>query len=392
MLARKIHFFKTFFTNLEIENILDTLKSGWLTTSHKTFQFENNFANYVGAKYAVALNSCTAALHLALESIGITTNDNVLVPAMTFTATAEVVRYLGAHPIFLDCDPQTRLVTPDIVSNAFLASPRAKAVIVVHFGGQAVQMMDENDEKGVLSICKKYECRVIEDAAHAFPTKRNEKMVGSFGDVTCFSFYSNKTITTGEGGMLVTDDEHIFNRAKIMRLHGINSDIWQRFTSKASSWEYDVIAPGFKYNMADLNAAIGLAQLERAEELRKGREFCCRFYDEFLSGIDCLELPKIQHSWEDHSCHLYPILILDNSPVTRNGFIELMASHGIGTSVHYKPLYRMTYYRDAYNLDPDDFPNSEYIWKRTVSLPVYYGLPYEDLNYICQTIRLILQR
>ncbi|MBW2194907.1 MAG: DegT/DnrJ/EryC1/StrS family aminotransferase [Deltaproteobacteria bacterium] len=372
--------------------VQDVLKSGWLTTAQKAAELEKRFAGWVDSAFACAVNSGTAALHLGLEALGIGPWDQVLVQSMTFTASAEIIRYLGADPVFLDCDRGTRLLTPEIVEAALQDYPEAKAVIVVHFGGQAAQMEDENGEQGLVSVCRERGVKILEDAAHAFPTRHAGRMVGSFGDVTCFSFYANKTITTGEGGMLVTNEEALWQRVKTMRLHGINRDIWDRYSSTKPNWEYDVIAPGFKYNMPDVNAAIGLAQLERAAELRDGRERCCRAYDEKLSGIECLELPVITCGWEDHACHLYPVIIKDNAPVTRNVFIEAMSDKGVGTSVHYKPLHRMSYYKERYQLDPKDFPSTEYIWKGTVSLPVYPTLTDEELEYVCSAIKGILNR
>ena len=386
----RIPFAKVDCSGRELEYVRSVLDSGWLTTAGKAQTFEERFAGAVEAGYACAVNSCTAALHLGLEAMGIGPGDKVLVQSMTFTSSAEIVRYLGADPVFLDCDPYTRLITPDIVDKAMRLHPEAKVLVVVHFGGQAAQMLDENGQPGLLNICRKHNLKILEDAAHAFPTRHGGRMVGTFGDVTCFSFYANKTITTGEGGMLVTDDKAVCERVKAMRLHGINKDIWDRYSSTKPNWEYDVIAPGFKYNMPDVNAAIGLAQLERAEELRKARENCCRYYHEQLAKIDCLERPEILCAWEHHACHLYPVIIKENAPVSRNQFIEIMADKGIGTSVHYKPLHRMSYYREKYGLDPKDFPNTEYIWKGTVSLPVYPGLTNEELEYVCDAVRNIL--
>jgi dTDP-4-amino-4,6-dideoxygalactose transaminase len=374
----------------ELSYVQNVLQSGWLTTAGVAAEFEKRFAQAVNCSFACAVNSGTAALHLGLEALGVGPGDTVLVQSMTFTASAEVVRYLGADPVFVDCDPQTRMITPEILRQALEAHPEAKAVVVVHFGGQAAQMADVSGQPGLISLCADHGVKILEDAAHAFPTQHAGKLIGSFGDVTCFSFYANKTITSAEGGMLTTEDEDIWQRVKTMRLHGINKDIWDRFTATKPKWEYDVVAPGFKYNMPDVNAAIGLAQLERADELRSERERCCRFYDKNLSGIDCLELPGIQCDWQEHSCHLYPVIIKDSAPVSRDEFIECMAEKGIGTSVHYKPLHRMTYYRERYGLDPEDFPNTEYIWKGTVSLPVYPTLGDDELEYVCGAVREIL--
>lgn len=368
----------------------EVLASGWLTTSSKALQFEKLFAEFVGAKYACAVNSCTSALHLAVEAIGIKNGNKVFVPSLTFTASAEILRYIGADPVFIDVEYGTSLVTPSIIKTAINKYPEVKTLILVHYGGQAPTMTTA-DGDGIIDICKQNNIRVIEDAAHAFPTKFGNRYIGTFGDVTCFSFYANKTITTGEGGMLVTDNENIYNRAKIMRLHGINRDIWERFTSNKSSWEYDVVAPGFKYNMPDINAAIGLAQLEKADYFRDHRQRCAEFYLKELKDIKVIDLPVCSGPFDHHSWHLFPIIIRPKSKVQRNEFIRLMADAGIGTSVHYKPLHRMSYYKETYKLKPEDYPNTEKIWNGTVSLPVYPELKDHELKYICQTISQILK-
>ena len=365
------------------------LESGWLTTSSKAILFEKLFAEFVGVKYACAVNSCTSALHLAVEAIGIGPGDKVMVPSLTFTASAEILRYMGADPVFLDVDYEIKLITPSILKAAIKAHPEAKALILVHYGGQAPVMISPDGE-GILDICRRNNIYLIEDAAHAFPTKFKDQFVGSFGDITCFSFYANKTITTGEGGMLVTNDDNIYNRVKIMRLHGIDHDIWERYSTSKSSWEYDVVAPGFKYNMPDINAAIGLAQLEKADFFREQRQRCAEFYFNNLKDIPTIDLPVCAEQFENHSWHLFPIVIRPESPVTRNKFIEMMSDKGIGTSVHYKPLHQMSYYKETYNLNPDDFPNTEKIWKGTVSLPIYPELQQNELEYICQEIKRIL--
>lgn len=373
----------------EMKYVREVLESGWLTTARKTFEFEKYFSERVHAKYACAVNSCTAALHLALEAVGIGPGSKVFVPAMTFTATAEVVRYLGADPVFLDVEYETCLLTPEIVAEAIRKHSDVKAIIVVHYGGQAAMM---DGPEGICSVCKKYGVRIVEDAAHAFPSRRDGRMVGSFGDVTCFSFYANKTITTAEGGMLVTEDDRVAARAKVMRLHGIDRDIWNRFTSDKPSWEYDVIAPGYKYNMPDIAAAIGLAQLERAEELRKERERCARFYIKHLAGTPGLDLPGMQVDFSDHAWHLFPVVVRPDADVTRNVCIERLAESGVGTSVHYKPLHRMTYYRERYGLRVEEFPNAERVWQGCLSLPIYPDLREKELSYICENLRGIVSR
>jgi dTDP-4-amino-4,6-dideoxygalactose transaminase len=381
---REIPFAKVPIGESERRYIKEVLDSGWLTTAGKAMEFERRFAEYVGAKYACAVNSCTAALHLGLDALGIQPGDKVFVPTMTFTASAEIVRYMQGDPVFLDTEYGSNLITPQLLEDAIQENPDVKYLVVVHYGGQAAQMPE------IMEICRRHQIKILEDAAHAFPSRLNGKMVGSFGDVTCFSFYANKTITTGEGGMLVTDNEALYKRVKIMRLHGINRDIWDRFTASVPSWEYDVVEAGYKYNMPDVNAAIGLGQLEQAEEFRLERQRAVEYYYKNLSALSMIELPMCNIPFEDHAWHLFPIVITDNAPVSRNRFIELMSEAGIGTSVHYKPLHRMTYYKERYNLIPEDYPNAERTWKGNVSLPLYPFMLQEELEYICETIRKIM--
>jgi dTDP-4-amino-4,6-dideoxygalactose transaminase len=369
----------------ELKYVGEVLQSGWLTTAGKCLALERAFAAKVQARYTCAVNSATAALHLAAEALGIRAGDTVFVPTMTFTASAEVLRYLGAHPVFLDIEFGTCLVTPQILEQGIRKHPGAKALVLVHVGGQAADM------DPILSLCRQHGLRVIEDAAHAFPTRYGDRTIGSSGDATCFSFYANKTITTGEGGMLATQDEAVFQRARIMRLHGIDRDVWGRFQDKKPSWEYDVVAPGFKYNLPDVAAAIGLAQLERADEFRRARQRCAEHYFSALRDLPCLDLPVCHGPMESHAWHLFWVVLNEKAPVSRNRFIELLSEAGIGTSVHYKPLHRMTYYRNQYELQPQDFPNAERHWQGTVSLPVYPSLTDVELAYVSQTIRRILK-
>jgi len=381
----KIPYSKVVCDGKELEYIREVLESGWLTTASKAHEFEARFAEAVDAKFACAVNSCTAALHLALEAIGIGLGDKVFVPTMTFTASAEIIRYLGADPVLLDVEYGTSLVTPDILAAAIERHPGVKALVIVHFAGQSATMMPGTDP-GILDLCAKHGIRVVEDAAHAFPASDRGHKVGSMGDATCFSFYANKTITTGEGGMLVSDDEDLVQRARTMRLHGIDRDIWRRFTDDKSCWEYDIVAPGFKYNMADLNAAVGLAQLERAEEFRAGRERCAHFYLERLAEIDWMDLPCLHGAASEHAWHIFQIVIKPDAPLSRDACIERFAKSGIGTSVHYKPLHRMTYYRETYDLVPVDYPGAEAVWKGCLSLPIYHVLQDDELEIVCEAL------
>lgn len=374
----------------ELAYVRDVLDSGWLTTGAKALELERRFAEAVKTEHAVAVNSCTSALHLALEALGVKAGDGVFVPTMTFTATAEVIRYMNADPVFLDVEYGTCLLTPEIVRQAIRKRPDVKTLIVVHYGGQAAPLFGSGGEPGILEICRQHGVRIVEDAAHAFPARCGNSMVGGIGDITCFSFYANKTITTGEGGMLTTGDAAIARRARTMRLHGIDRVVWDRFTSEKPSWEYDVVAPGYKYNMPDINAAIGLAQLERAWDFQRERVRCAKHYLRALAGIPHLDLPVSHAALEDQAWHLFPVVIRPGCPIGRDRCIEQLAERGIGTSVHYRPLHRMSYYRDAYRLNPDDFPQAERIWKGCVSLPIFPTLSEEEMAYVCDALRGIM--
>ena len=374
----------------ELAYVREVLESGWLTSASKAREFEERFAERVEARHACAVNSCTAALHLALESAGVGAGDRVIVPTMTFTATAEVVRYLDADPVFVDVEYGTNLVTPEILRDAFDRVPDAKAVIVVHFGGQAVDLRPGADG-GIEALCRARGVALIEDAAHAFPAREGGRPIGSIGDATCFSFYANKTITTGEGGMVTTDDDALADRIRVLRLHGIDRDVWRRFTHAGARWEYDVVAPGYKDNLPDLSAAVGLAQLERADEFRSERERCVRRYSERLARLeDHVDLPRSRVEPSDHAWHLFPIVVRPGAARGRNEIIERLAEAGIGTSVHYKPLHRMTYYRDRYDLRPEDFPNAERAWQGSISLPLYPTLTDDEIDFVCERLAGIL--
>jgi dTDP-4-amino-4,6-dideoxygalactose transaminase len=377
----------------EIDEVVAVIRSGWLTTASRCTQFENDFAKFVGVKYAAAVNSATAALHLGLEALGIGEGDKVLVPSFTFTATAEVVRYLRADPVFVDCDRETFCMTNETISEAILNSKSqqitgssVKGIIPVHFGGHPCGM------DGILEFARKNNLKVTEDAAHALPTRYNGRLIGTFGHVTCFSFYANKTITTGEGGMLCTDDDEVAARVKIMRLHGIDRDVWDRF-SVGGSWEYDVVAPGFKYNMPDISAALGIHQLRKAETFRQKRQRIAEAYFEQLKDVPGLTLPRLHCNMEDHSWYLFNVLIEPNGTargIDRNAFISEMTKRGIGTSVHYKPLHRMTYYKNRYRLKPEMFPNAEWVFERCVCLPIFSAMTDAQLEYVIESIREIL--
>jgi dTDP-4-amino-4,6-dideoxygalactose transaminase len=387
-LMTKVPYFQANLGAEELEQIERVLKSGWLTTGKVAAEFEARFAEQCSSKHALAVNSCTAALHLALEAIGIGPGDKVIVPTLTFTATAEVIRYLGADPVFVDVDPGTCLITAESIDRQYRLHPEIKACMAVHFGGQSVEMTGSN---GVWQKCQELGIYLVQDAAHAFPARDDYGQVGSLGDITCFSFYANKTITTGEGGMLVTNDEAIARRVKTMRLHGIDRDVWDRFTGNSRSWEYDVIAPGYKYNMPDINAAVGVVQLSKAESFRAQRQEIAQRYLDSFATQDKMHVVTSRVKPEHHAWHLFPIVIDAEFSAQRNELIDKLCTERISTSVHYKPLHRMTYYRDRYDLRTEDFPHAERYWKGCVSLPIFPGMAPTQVDAVCQQVKNALE-
>jgi dTDP-4-amino-4,6-dideoxygalactose transaminase len=367
----------------EIAEVLNTLRSGWVTTGPKAKQFEADFADYLGRGVeAIAVNSATAGLHLGLEALGIGPGDQVITTTHTFTATAEIIRYLGADPVFVDVDANTLCI--DVAAVVEAITPLTKAIIPVHFGGRAADM------DALLAVAHKHGLRVIEDAAHALPTTCGGKLVGTLdSDVSVFSFYANKTITTGEGGMLVTRDPKIAKRARVMRLHGINRDAFDRFTAKAPSWYYEIVAPGFKYNMTDIAAAMGLHQLKKANAFQKKRALIAAMYDAALADLPII-CPPHAADGDIHSWHLY-VIQLDNSvKVGRDQFIESLYAQGIGCSVHYIPLHLQPYWRDTYKLTPEMFPVSQRIFERTLSLPIYTLMTEADVARVVAAVKVAL--
>ena len=362
----------------DIDAVVSVMRSGWLTTGAKARQFEQEFAAKVGARYAVALNSCTAALHLALEAIGLQEGDEVLVPTMTFAATAEVVTYFKAKPVLIDCLPTTLNMDPELIERAI--TPRTKAVIPVHFAGQPCEM------GSILEIARRHDLRVIEDAAHAFPASYKGKAIGSIGDYTCFSFYATKNITTGEGGMVTTDDPDQADRIRRMSLHGLSRDAWKRYTNQGS-WYYDIVAPGFKYNLTDMAAALGLSQLHKADRFWKTRERYAALYAEGFRDLPEIT-PLMIHDDVQHAWHLYVIqLDLDRLRISRQAFIEGLQQKQIGCSVHFIPLHLHPYYRETGHYSRADFPVASQAFDRMVSLPLYSKMSEEDVHRTIQVVR-----
>ncbi|MDE2565159.1 MAG: DegT/DnrJ/EryC1/StrS family aminotransferase [Burkholderiales bacterium] len=370
----------------EIAEVVSALKSGWVTTGPKTAQFERDFGAFLGVDeglHCIAVNSATAGLHLALEAVGIGPGDEVITTTHTFTATAEVVRYLGADVKLVDIDPATLNIDPAAIEAAI--TPRTKALVPVHYAGLAADM------PAILAIAQRHGLKVIEDAAHALPTTSGGRLVGTLGsDATVFSFYANKTITTGEGGMLVTRDAALAQRAKVMRLHGMNRDAFDRFTATVPSWTYEIVAPGFKYNLTDIAAALGIHQLRRLPGFQQQRERLAAAYDAALAGLP-LRLPPRALSGDTHAWHLYVVRLADDAGVPRDRFIERLYAAGIGCSVHYIPLHLHPYWRDRYALEPSIFPHSQHAYERMVSLPLYTRMTEADVARVADAVRAALR-
>ena len=390
-----IPFYKPSIGEPEINEVVDCLRSGWLTTGPRTKQFEAEFACYIGHTHAVAVNSCTAALHLALEAAGVKAGQTVVVPTMTFAATAEVVRYFDARPLLVDCRPaDLNLDVPDADRRIEAAIGRGEdvvAIIPVHYGGQI------GDVAGVRALAFRYKLKVIEDAAHCCPAyyRENEreswKTVGSEAEITCFSFYANKTITTGEGGMACTESGELADRMRMMSLHGISRDAWKRYAADGA-WYYEIVAPGYKYNLPDTAAAIGLHQLRKADQLHKMRTLQARLYSELLGGVDELVLPK-ELPDRIHSWHLYCVrLRLERLKVDRAEVISGMKRAGIGASVHWMPLHLHPYYRETFGCRPSDCPRATALYPELMSLPLYPDLTAREVAYVCDTLKTIIRR
>lgn len=365
------------FDGSEMVEIRSALESNWITTGPKTKQFEKEFAESVDAKHAMAVNSCTAAMHLALEAAGIRSGDEVITTPYTFAASAEVIRYFDAKPVFADIRAEDLNIDPDLIRSVITRN--TKAIIPVHVGGASAEM------DPILGIAKERNLSVIEDAAHAFPTTYKGRKIGTIGDATCFSFYATKTITTAEGGMICTDRDDWAERCRIMSLHGISKNAWNRYSAEGS-WYYEIVAPGFKYNMTDIAAAMGLAQLRKAEKMRARRDAIAKRYTEAFGGHPALETPGSRPG-DVHAWHLYVIrLNLDKLKIDRAKFIEELKARNIGTSVHFIPLHIHPYYRETYGYKPEDFPVAFAEYKRVISLPIYSKMSDEDVEDVVAAV------
>lgn len=381
--GREIPFFRPSIGEREIAAVVACLRSGWLTTGPVARSFEASFSDAIGEGVAsVAVTSATAAMHLGLEGLGVGPGDEVILPTLTFTATAEVIRYLGATPIFVDIDRDTLCIGPAQVEPAITS--RTRVIMPVHFGGRCCDMT------GLRALADRSGLKILDDAAHAFPASHAGQPIGRCGaDATAFSFYANKTITTGEGGMLVTRDPALAARARTMRLHGIDRDVFNRFTDRAGPWSYDVVAPGYKYNMTDIAAAMGSVQLDRRTEFHLKRTRLAARYDDALHDLPVI-LPPQAAEGDVHSWHLYLLQLRDDANISREDFIQALRDKGISCSVHYRPLHQMSFWKPF--CTKHDFPNAEDYYRRCISLPLFMAMSDDEQSYVIDAIRKTLVR
>jgi perosamine synthetase len=398
-MSTEVPFFRPQITDAEVDEVVAVLRSGWLTTGPRVKRFEEEFARAVGAPHAIAVNSCTAALHLAVEALGLKAGEAVVVPTMTFAATAEVVRYLGAIPLLVDCDPVTLnldfedakrkldALASGRSAGRVPAGTRVAGIVPVHVGGLML------DVARLQALADRHGLWVVEDAAHSFPASWRPDRSAAWqrsgentAAISCFSFYANKTITTGEGGMATTGNEELAERMRVMSLHGLSQDAWKRF-SKGGSWDYRILAPGFKYNLTDVAAAVGIHQLARAEQMRKEREAVARRFLEALADTDELELPADDEN-RIHSWHLFPIrLRLDRLSIDRNTFMQELKARGVGCSVHWRPLHLHPYYAETFGWRPEDLPAATAVFDRLISLPIFPAMREEEIAGVVDTVR-----
>ena len=364
----------------EIAEVVDSLRSGWVTTGPKVKHFEDAFAAYVGARHAIAVNSCTAALHTSLAALGIGPGDEVIVPTLTFCATANVVIHLGATPVIVDVD-QDFYMSAEAVCRAI--TPRTRAIIPVHYAGQACSLRE------ILVLAGSHGIPVVEDAAHAAGAEYEGRKIGTHGRAVCFSFYAIKNMTTGEGGMVTTNDDALAERIRLLSLHGMSRDAWKRY-SEAGSWYYEVLEPGYKYNMTDIQASLGIHQLRRLDGFIERRQQIARMYDEAFSDLpEIVSPPRLPG--RTHTYHLYPIRLRSGLlQLSRSEFIEELRRRHIGASVHFIPLHRHPFYRDRFGYKAEQFPVAEELYPELVSLPLYPKMSDKDAEDVIGAVREIV--
>jgi len=365
----------------EASEVLATLASGWLTTGPRVQRFEREFGAWVGAQHALAVNSCTAALHLSLLAAGIGAGDEVITTPLTFCATANAIIHTGARPVFADIDRRTYNLDPSAVERAI--TPRTRAILPVHYAGRPADVL------AFQRLSEAHGLVLIEDAAHAVEAVSNAGRVGTTAHFTCFSFYATKNLTTGEGGMVTTASDRAATWIRTAALHGMSRDAFDRFTAKVPSWYYEIVAPGFKYNLTDIAAALGIHQLRRAHAFAQRREQLAAQYAAALDGLPVL-LPPQPARGDRHAWHLYVLQLADGAAIGRDALIERLFAAGIGCSVHYIPLHLQPYWRDRYALRPEAFPHSQRAFERMLSLPLYTRMTDADVGRVAATVRAAL--
>lgn len=377
-----IPFAKPTISEASIEEVVACLRSGWISSGPRCAQLEKEFADYIGdGVSALTVSSATAGLHLALEALGIGPGDKVLTTTYTFTASAEVIVYLGAIPYLVDIDEATLNMDVAQVERALAEDPAIKAIMPVHIAGLSCDMGP------LMALAQKYGIPIVEDAAHALPARYGRSRVGTLGDVTVFSCYATKTLTTGEGGLVVTKREGVYKRMKTMRLHGIDRDVFNRYSTDKPSWSYQIVAPGFKYNMSDIAAALGLHQLRELEDNQRAREKIAATYDRAFADLP-LTLPAHPGPDDEHSWHLYIVRVQESSgAASRNEVVQRLADRGVGTSVHFIPLHLHPYWADTLALPSEGFPVSEAAFTAAFSLPIYPNLSDADVDKIIRAVR-----
>lgn len=379
---RQVPFYTPDIGEEEIAAVVETLRSGWITIGPRTQEFEKRFAAFVGAPHAVAVSSCTAALHLALDCIGIQPGDEVITSTLTFTATGATVLHAGGTLVLADVTPDTLNLDPADVGRK--VSPRTRAIVPVHYAGHPAPM----DE--LLDIARTHRLAVIEDAAHALPAAYKGRRVGTIGDLTAFSFYATKNLCTGEGGMLTTSNEEWADVLRTRRLHGMSRDAWRRYSTEGQ-WRYDVLYPGFKYNMTDLNASLGLVQLRRLPQLYERRRQLAQRYYELLADVEAIQLPEVRPEVE-HAWHLFVVRLRTEAlRIDRDRMIEELRQAGVGTQVHFIPLHMHSYYRGRFGFQPEQFPVASAVAERIISLPLFTRMTDDDVAYVCDQLRRIVR-
>jgi dTDP-4-amino-4,6-dideoxygalactose transaminase len=368
----------------EIDEVVDSLKSGWLSTGPKVWKFEEMFKKYIGTKHAIGVNSCTSAIHLSLSVIGIKSGDEIIVPTLTFSATANAVIHAGGVPIFVDCEKDTMNICPNEIEKKITS--KTKAILVVHFAGRACNM------DAIMSIANQHHLKVIEDCAHAIETEYHGKKMGTFGEAGCFSFYATKNIVTGEGGMIVTDNDSYAEQFRVLRLHGMSKDAWNRYGSSGYK-HYEVVCAGYKYNMMDIQAALGIHQLPRIDKYWRRRKEIWEKYNKAFEEELGIIIPSPVESNTKHAYHLYTILLdIDRLKITRDWFLNEMTNQNIGIGVHYIALHLHPYYQKAFGYKRGDFTNAEWISDRTVSLPLSAKLTDEDIENVIDAVKKIIRK